>query len=740
MRTIKSKMLVYLMSSAFIVISAGLAFLGYRIVGLLNDYAYQAAAQHAREGAALVEDSFKPAGETLRVTARLLEVLKAEGRTDRELLQPVFLETLRLHESLVALWVLFEPDAWDGRDAEFANTGGYDELGNYAVWAHRDGSGETVVSIDAWGSDSYEEDYYAGPMAAGGLWYSEPYDEELEDGVSVSMMTLAAPIRGPAGEAMGVVGMDFPISFLNGILETVDERSGGYSSLATYEGLILADTLFDASGSYLSDAQSADTVSAASAMLSGDESAVPFVEAELRGDRTLQMLASVSVGEGLAPWLYIVSISKALILKTPAQVSVFLLIVLVSVLLVEGALIVAISGRISRPLVELRNTFEIIATGDLRPELHIRNRDETGQLASGFNKLTLTLSELLGGLKGDVGRLADSATTLVEEMRRTGGSFDDTEAAIRSVTERGDDVARAIEKANASVRRIVASIRSLERSSKAESAMIQESVSAIEAMLARIEKVTDSVIKANEYYGALNETSGVGATLLADVIQKIKLVYGQSETLLETNSIIAGIAAETNLLAMNAAIEAAHAGESGKGFAVVADEIRKLSASTSEQSKSIKGMLAEVAGTIGDIAESSREAGSNFDGIRDLIRTVTRLEEEIRQAMEEQSAGSNRILSSLDSMKQASRAMDGEAEAVADIAGQISLETEALTRYSTNIQESISGVGTCAASIRQAVAKAEELTTMNKASIDRMDERLGVFRLKGEADEADEPA
>ncbi|HPB66278.1 MAG TPA: methyl-accepting chemotaxis protein, partial [Spirochaetales bacterium] len=195
-----------------------------------------------------------------------------------------------------------------------------------------------------------------------------------------------------------------------------------------------------------------------------------------------------------------------------------------------------------------------------------------------------------------------------------------------------------------------------------------------------------------------------------------------------------------NLLAMNAAIEAARAGEAGKGFAVVADEIRKLSASTSEQSKSIKGMLAEVAGTIGDIAESSREAGSNFDGIRDLIRTVTRLEEEIRQAMEEQSAGSNRILSSLDSMKQASRAMDGEAEAVADIAGQISLETEALTRYSTNIQESISGVGTCAASIRQAVAKAEELTTMNKASIDRMDERLGVFRLKGEADEADEPA
>ncbi|HRW24058.1 MAG TPA: cache domain-containing protein, partial [Spirochaetia bacterium] len=246
-------MLVYLISSAFFVFSAALALLGYRIVGILNDYAYETAAQHAREGAALVEESFKPAGETLKVTARLVEVFKANGRTDRELLQPVFLETMKLRDSIVALWVLFEPNAWDGRDAEFADTGGYDELGNYAVWAYRDAEGAARVSIEAWGAESYEEDYYAGPMAAGGLWHSEPYDEEMEDGEIVNMMTLATPVRGPGGEPIGVVGMDFPISFLNGILESIDGRSGGYSSLATYEGLILADTLFDASGQYLAD-------------------------------------------------------------------------------------------------------------------------------------------------------------------------------------------------------------------------------------------------------------------------------------------------------------------------------------------------------------------------------------------------------------------------------------------------------------------------------------------------------
>jgi len=736
MRSIKRKMLVYFIASTFVLFTAAMGLIAYRIVAVLDGYAYDAAAQYAHEGAVVTEDSFREGIETLKNTARVVEVLKAEGRTDREILQPVFLETLKMHESAIALWVLFEPDGWDGRDAEFADAEGYDELGNYAVWAYRDEDGEAEVSIEAWGEESYAEDYYAGPMASDGLWFGEPYEEEMEAGVNVRMMTLARAIRDPAGGAIGVVGMDFPIAFLHGILATIDGKSGGASSLATYEGVLLADTLFDATGSLLSDSQSADTVSAASALLGNGTAERTYVEAIMQGVQTLQMLEPVRLDDGLDPWLFIVSIPKALILKIPGQIYLGIVLAELAVLAALVMLIVVISGRISRPLVELTDTFGVIASGDLRPEVHIRNEDETGRLGEGFNQLTDKLSQLLGALKGDVEHLAANAARLSDEMRKTGSAFLNTEQSVRNATLRGSDIAAGLEDANASVGRIRKSIRSLEQSSRSESELIMQSVAAIETMLARIGSVTGSVIRASEYYGKLNETSTLGADLLSDVFRKIQDVNSQSEDLLATNSVIAGIAAQTNLLAMNAAIEAAHAGDSGKGFAVVADEIRKLSASASEQSKSIKKMLAEVAGTIGAIADSSKRAGDNFEDIRTLIKTITRLEEEVKQAMEEQSAGSNQILSSLDAMKAASTDMDGDALSVSDIAGQIALEVEALNRYSAEIQSSIEDVRASNAAIRSAVDEAMDMTEDNTANIGRMIGNLGVFKLKGEGSDA----
>jgi len=736
MRSIKRKMLVYFIASTFVLFTAAMGLIAYKIVAVLDGYAYDAAAQYAHEGAVVAEDSFREGIETLRNTARVVEVLKAEGRTDREILQPVFLETLKMHDSAIALWVLFEPDGWDGRDAEFAGTEGYDELGNYAVWAFRGEDGEAEVSIEAWGAECYAEDYYAGPMERDGLWFGEPYEEEMDVGVTVRMMTLARAIRDPAGAAIGVVGIDFPITFLNGILAEIDAKSGGASSLATYEGVLLADTLFDATGSLLSDSQSADTVSAASALLGDGAAERTYVEATMRGIPTLQMLEPVRLDESLDPWLFIVSIPKALILKVPAQIYMGLLLAGLAMLAALVLLIVVISSKISRPLVDLTDTFSVIASGDFRPEARIHNEDETGRLAEGFNRLTESLSRLLGALKGDVAHLASNAARLSDEMRKTGSAFHSTERSIDNATLRGSDIAAGLEDTTASVDRIRKSIHSLEQSSRSESELIMQSVAAIETMLARIGSVTGSVIQASEYYGKLNQTSAFGADLLSDVFRKIQDVNNQSEDLLATNSVIAGIAAQTNLLAMNAAIEAAHAGDSGKGFAVVADEIRKLSASASDQSKSIKKMLAEVAGTIGAIADSSKKAGDNFEEIRTLIKTITRLEEEVKTAMEEQSAGSNQILSSLDAMKAASTDMDADALSVSDIAGQIALEVEALNRYSEDVQSSIEDVRASNAAIRSAVDEAMDMTEDNTANIGRMIGNLGVFKLKGEGPEA----
>ncbi len=732
MRSIQAKMLLLLIPGTFALFTGAVAFLGYDTSGTITDYAYRAAAQYAREGASLAERRFREPLNMFEDTVRLTETLKREGRTDRTLLPAVFLDDLRSHDSVFAAWILFEPDAWDGRDARFAGSLGPDDPGAFAVWAYRAEDGSPVLSEEAWAEEAYGEDYYAEPFSRSGLWLSEPYDEEVEEGRTVRMITLARRIEDGDGTPLGVAGIDFSLDFLEGVLKEVDGRSGGASTIANYTGRILADTLAAGEGEYLSESQSADTVSAASELTRGDAARASVVETEIGGETVLQLMESVRLHESLDPWIFIVSQPKEKTLAIPRRIFLELSVAEAAVLALLTVLIVAVSRRISRPLVDLTGTFDVIASGDLRPVAVVRGKDETGRLAAGFNRLTERLNEVLGDLKSALGALEYDAGDLASEMARTEAALAGTDQSVETVVRRGADIDREIKTVTASVDDIQENIRSLEARSRSESEMILQSVAAIEEILANIRSVTGSVVKASEQYGRLNESSARGEELLSEVIERTQHVLSRSEALLETNTVIANIASQTNLLSMNAAIEAAHAGEAGKGFAVVADEIRKLAENAAEQSKAVEAMLGEVAGAIRSIADSSRRAGENFGEIQTLIRTITRLEEEVKLAMEEQSAGSNQVLASLDGMKTASAEMDREAAAVSALSGRIAGEMEDLNRYSEDIQSSIEAVRSNGGVLRSAYTRTSTLAENNRSNAGRVADNLRNFRLKGE--------
>ncbi|MCK7506508.1 MAG: methyl-accepting chemotaxis protein [Desulfobacterales bacterium] len=278
-------------------------------------------------------------------------------------------------------------------------------------------------------------------------------------------------------------------------------------------------------------------------------------------------------------------------------------------------------------------------------------------------------------------------------MNRTEAALAGTDRSVETVVSRGADIDREIKTVTASVGRIQENAGSLESRSRSESEMILQSVAAIEEILANIRAVTGSVVRASEKYGELNESSARGEELLAEVIERSQYIQSRSEALLETNTVIAGIASQTNLLSMNAAIEAAHAGDAGRGSPWSRTRYENLAESAAEQSRTVEEMLGDIASTIGSVASSSRKAGENFGEIQALIRTITRLEEEVKQAMEEQSAGSNEILASLDGMKSA-LVGDGPGGGgrLPPLAGRISGEMEDLNRYSEDIQASIEAV------------------------------------------------
>ena len=192
--------------------------------------------------------------------------------------------------------------------------------------------------------------------------------------------------------------------------------------------------------------------------------------------------------------------------------------------------------------------------------------------------------------------------------------------------------------------KIQAMMEQLNEHVEEQAASVTTSSAATEQMIANIQSVTDTLSKNSQNVRELQEASVAGHTGLSEVVANIQGIARESESLLEINSVMQNIASQTNLLSMNAAIEAAHAGESGRGFAVVADEIRKLAESSSRQSKTIGGVLKGIKGSIDKITKSTDAVLGKFNAIEDGVKTVAVQEDSILGAMEEQGHGSKQIL------------------------------------------------------------------------------------------------
>ena len=181
---------------------------------------------------------------------------------------------------------------------------------------------------------------------------------------------------------------------------------------------------------------------------------------------------------------------------------------------------------------------------------------------------------------------------------------------------------------------------------------VATSSSATEEMIANIQSVTDTLSTNAKNVKELQDASVAGHASLNEVVADIQGISRESESLLEINAVMQNISSQTNLLSMNAAIEAAHAGEAGRGFAVVADEIRKLAESSGKQSKTISGVLKSIKGSIDKITKSTDVVLGKFEAIEDGVKTVTVQEDSILHSMKEQGEGSKQILEAVSTVNE----------------------------------------------------------------------------------------
>ena len=367
--------------------------------------------------------------------------------------------------------------------------------------------------------------------------------------------------------------------------------------------------------------------------------------------------------------------------------------------------------------------------GDLTKRIEVKSDDELGQLAGHFNGFQGALADLVREVQQTTQTLGEIGTDLSATMEQTASAAVEISANVESVKRRTVDQSAGATESSATLERISQNVKDLTAVIERQAESVANSSASIEQMVANVISVTRNVERMGTEYLKLIDSAGNGRTMLDKTMGDVKRIAERSERLRDANALIASIAAQTNLLAMNAAIEAAHAGSAGLGFAVVADEIRKLAENAARQSKAIAIDVREISGAITDVVGSSDATASSFTAVVGQIEQLHALEEEIKLAMTEQSAGSSQVLDSLNLINEVTAEVRRGAEEMREGTDAVLGEMGRLLNASVEIESSMTEIAQGANEVSKASNAVADLAVKNRDGISAVAERMGRFKV-----------
>jgi len=398
------------------------------------------------------------------------------------------------------------------------------------------------------------------------------------------------------------------------------------------------------------------------------------------------------------------------------------------VLIFALLIVVAIFQSISRYFTDYRRMVDALdsGTGNLTLRLTDTYRDELGEIAKRINNFLADLQKGIGTFKAEIAPLDQVSQNLAAVGTETAAAIAETQATVNNIRRESDAldvqvqdstgaVARAAEAAAGVSSRIGGQIRSLSQAS-----------SAMEEISANIESATGIARSRSQAAEELKKRADAGQSQMTDTLQAIQSISQAAQAIQELIAVINGIASQTNLLAMNAAIEAAHAGEAGRGFSVVADEIRKLAEQSARNAKEVGANLRKIADSITSTKNVADETGKTFGTIVREVSNLTNGLTEILQAMEEITIGSNQVMGSLLDLKRDGEDVTEKADAIAEQVGSFRStidQTADLTRETragiSDIADAMSEISSSLVLVAEAGERNKDLVSILKEGLDR---------------------
>jgi methyl-accepting chemotaxis protein len=634
--------------------------------------------------------------------------------------------------SMYQIYTVWKPNAIDGMDARMIGRIGSSPTGQYAMaYAMEYGKSipRTSVDIDATMA------YLNGPNARKErVEHPVPRNIDGKDTYVVRMMVPIINTRN--SEVVGGVGC---LIVIDGMQPTVDNTIRTRPEVAaaviySSNGFIMASYVPERVGKMLLDVDNiyGEHIQAANqAVHDGKEFVCHSYSSVLKSNVEI-VIEPLPLGDSGVTWSVMIASLDSYILKEVDEMTTFT-IIMVGIAIVLSVIIVYIAiNRTTAPIVRVADTLRDISEGegDLTKTIVVTSKDEVGDLALYFNKTLDKIKNLVLLIKKQASVLQDIGTKLSSNMTETAAAINQITANIQSIKGRVINQSASVTETNATMEQVVTNINKQNGHVENQGRNLSQASSAIEEMVANISSVTNTLINNSTNVSTLQEASEAGRGGLQEVAADIQEIARESEGLMEINAVMENIASQTNLLSMNAAIEAAHAGEAGKGFAVVADEIRKLAESSSEQSKTIGNVLKKIKSSMDKITKSTEVVLARFEAIDTGVKTVAEQEENVRNAMEEQGQGSKQVLDGVSNVNELTRQVKSGSEEMLEGSQEVMKESRNLERVTQEITGGMNEMASGADQINIAVNNVNEMTVKNREAIADLLQEVSRFKVE----------
>ena len=577
---------------------------------------------------------------------------------------------------------------------------------------------------------SYNTAQWFKTSIAGNDGITEPYIDSTIGNVLVA--TCSVPVYDDNKNIIGVLGADIDGFWFSEQIKDIVVGKTGYAYIDGIDGTNVADpdpevvrSMWNTGKKAQSDAGLKSLAEFEKIALETDTSSVGFYE--YNGVKKIASYATIKTTD----WTVIIAAPQDEFMETVNALRISMIGIGVVILLIALVIVYFVARAVIKPIrimvAALRNIAQ--GEGDLTVRLPVHGNDEITDMAEYFNETIAKIGASIQQVGVNSSTMEEIGNELASNMTETASAVNEISANIDGVKQQAMTQAASVTETAATIEEIVRTIKQLNSSIETQAASVAQSSSSVEEMVANIASIGQTLGKTDDVIRSLTTATGDGKATLVTSNSVTQKIAEESGSLMEASNVIQHIASQTNLLAMNAAIEAAHAGEAGKGFAVVADEIRKLAEESSVQGKTITATLKTLSGEIETLSASSKTVEEKFNAIFTLAEQVKDMSNRLTEAMREQENGSKEVLTAIKSINTVTVEVQAGSEEMLKGGEGVAEEMQKLDGLTRVITESMNEMASGAVQINNAVQEVNAITQKNKRSIEALSVEVGKFKV-----------